>query len=136
MPHIHNRKLIARIWLYVTFCLITAAHYFFYRFSMDPLNTFAITRGLTFGCTLWTTVFLVAVWLRRGWARYILITLICGTIGGFAFCAMLLASQSVDPLPLQMRRVVAGLVLYSLALVPLGGSRSLRRYLEPRTAGE
>ena len=100
------------------------------------MNTFAVTRGLTFGCVLWTTVLLIAVWLRHAWARYVLITLICLAILVFGLLALTLAKETVDSIPLLVRMVTAGLVLYALALVPLGGSRSIGRYLAPRTAGE
>jgi len=136
MSHTRKRKLVARIWLCFTFIILTGAHYFFYRFSADPLNTFALTRGLTFGCVLWTTVLLGVVWMRHAWGRYVLITLICLAIVVFGLVALMLNNQSVDPIPGPVRMVIGGLVLYTAALVPLGASSALRRYLAPRTAGE
>ena len=77
MSHASRRKIRARIWLCVILLLLTGAHYYFYRFSIDRLNTYPITQGLTFGCVLWTTVIWGAMWLRHAWARYVMIALIC-----------------------------------------------------------
>ena len=129
MPQTKHRKLRARIWLCAVFLVLTAAPYFFYRFSIDRLNTFAVTRGMTFGCVLWTTVLLGAMWLRHGWARYVLISLLCLGVVGFGLIALMLAKESVDPLPGPVRAVVCGMGLYVLALIPLGASRSLRYLL-------
>jgi len=35
-----------------------------------------------------------------------------------------------------MHLVIGGLILYAVALVPLGVSRALRRYVAPREAGD
>jgi len=136
MTQTKHRKLRARIWLCLVFLVLTAAHYFYFRFSINPLNTFAVTRGMTFGCVLWTTVLLGAMFLRYAWARYVLISLLCLAILSFGLIALILTHQSVDPLPGPVREVVCGLGLYVLALIPLGASRSVRYLLAPRTAGE
>jgi hypothetical protein len=136
MHHARRNKIRARIWLCITFLLITGAHYYFYRFSIDRLNTYAISQGLTFGFVLWTTVVLGATWLRHGWARYLLIALLCLGIVSYSAIALLLQSESIDALPEMKRQVIYGLLLYTAALVPLGASHALRAYLAPRTAGE
>lgn len=131
-----HRKIRARIWLGVTLLLITGAHYFFYKFSIDRLNTYPISQGLTFGCVLWTTVLFGAMWLRYTWSRYVMITMICFGMIGFGVLAMLVRSESVDPLPGLMKLAVYGIGLYAIALVPLSASSSLRHFLGPKTAGE
>ena len=120
----------------IVFLLVTGAHYFFYKFSSDRLNNYPISQGLTFGCVLWTTVLFVAMWLRYGWSRYVMITMICFGIGGFSLLAMLVRSESVDPLPRLTKLVVCGAALYALALIPLSASSALRHFLGPKTAGE
>jgi hypothetical protein len=76
------------------------------------------------------------MWLRHGWARYLLIALICLGIISYSGIALVLQSESIDSLPELKRLVIYGLLLYTAALVPLGGSRALRSYLAPRTAGD
>ena len=136
MSHASKRKIRARIWLCVVLLLLTGAHYYFYRFSIDRLNTYPVAQGLTFSCVLWTTVVLGAMWLRHGWARYLLIALICLGIVSFSWIMLLLRGESLNPLPELTRVVVYGLLLYTAALVPLGASRALRAYVAPRTAGD
>jgi len=96
------------------------------------MNTYPISRGMTFGCTLWTTVLLGAIWLRYAWARYVLAALICVAIIGYGTIILILRSESVAPLPTATRAVVSGMFLYALALVPLGASHALRHFLGPR----
>ena len=120
----------------VVLLLVTGAHYFFYKFSTDQLNNYPISKGLTFGCVLWTTVLFGAMWLRYSWSRYAMITMICLSVVGFSVLAMLVRSESVDPLPRLMKLVVYGAGLYAVALVPLSASSSLRHFLGPKTAGE
>jgi len=120
----------------VTFLLLTAAHVLFYRFSFNSLNTYPVAQGMTAGSVLWTTVLLVAMWLRYAWSRYVMVATICAAIVGFSIVALLVRSESVDALPQLMRFVIGGLLLYALALIPLSASASLRHYLGPRTAGD
>lgn len=122
--------------MFVILLLVTGAHYFFYKFSTDRLNNYPISQGLTFGCVLWTTVLFGAMWLRYGWSRYVMITMISVSMTGFSLLAMMVRSESVDPLPQLMRLVVYGVGLYAVALVPLSASSSLRHFLGPKTAGE
>jgi hypothetical protein len=135
MPHLLKRKVWARIWILVVFLILMAGQWYFYRFSMDSMNTYAVSKGMTFGCALWSTVLLGAMWLRYGWARYFLIVLLCLAIIGFGAVALLLKSEMLSPIPGPTRSVIFGLLLYTLALVPLGASHDLRNYLGPRTAG-
>jgi len=75
------------------------------------------------------------MWMRNDWARYVLIVLTCLAIVGFGGVMLMLKKDSIIELPTATRAVVSGLLLYTLALVPLGASHSLRNYLGPRTAG-
>jgi hypothetical protein len=131
-----TKKMWARAWLCVILLLITGAHYFFYRFSSDPLNSYPVSQGLTFGCLLWTSVLWGAMWLRYGWARYLMITMICLAIAGFSLLAMLVRGDSVDPLQHLMKLAIFGILFYIAALVPLNTSSFLRHYMGPKTAGE
>jgi len=134
MQHSRKRKLWAKIWIAVTFLLLMAAEYFFLRFCRDSMNTYlAISWGMTFGCTLWTTVLLGAMWMRYGWARYVLVTLICLAIIGFGAIILVMRSESVAPLTTATRAVVIGMFFYAMALIPLGASHALRHFLGPRT---
>ncbi len=117
----------------MVFLLLMAGQWFFYRFSTDSMNTYPISQGMTFGCTLWSVVLLGAMWLRYGWARYALIVLLCLAIVGFGAVALLLKSEMLSPIPGTLRLAIFGLLLYALALVPLGASADLRNYLGPRT---
>ena len=119
----------------VSFLLLLGGQYFFYRFSTDSLNTYKISLGMTFGSALWTAVLVGAMWMRNDWARYVLIVLTCLAIVGFGGVMLMLKKDSIIELPTATRAVVSGLLLYTLALVPLGASHSLRNYLGPRTAG-
>jgi hypothetical protein len=130
-----QRKLRARLWLCVILCVLTGAHYFFYRFSANQDNPYPLTRGLTFGLVLWTSALLLAMWLRLGWARYVIIALLAAGIAGYGLSVLMMTSQSVDPLPEPVHAALEGMLLYALALVPLGISPSLRYFLAPRTAG-
>jgi hypothetical protein len=134
MSTVKRHKLRARLWLCFIFCALTGAHYFFYRFSIHPLNPYAVTRGLTFGLVVWTAVLLVAMWLRHGWARYVASSVMVLAIFGFGFAVMMLNRQSANPIPDATQEVLGGLVLYVIALVPMAGSQSLRLFLAPRTA--
>jgi len=136
MSHASRRKIRARIWLCVILLLITGAHYYFYRFSIDRMNTYPIAQGITFGCVLWTTVVWGAMWLRYNWARYLMVAVVTLAIISYSWIALLVRGESMNPLPELTRLVVYGLMLYAVALIPLGASRALRSYLAPRTAGD
>jgi len=131
-----TKKIWGRSWLGITLILITGAHYFFYRFSSDPLNTYRVCGGITCGCLLWTSVLWVAMWLRHMWARYLMITVICLAIATFCMLAMLVTRDSIDPLSHLMKQVAFGVLFYVAALIPLTWSSLLRQYLGPKTAGE
>lgn len=153
-----HRKLRARLWLVFIFCALAAGNFLFFRFSFHELNPFPITRGLAFGSSLFSAALIVALWLRLGWARYVLSAWLALAMFGFGFAVLMMHSRSSRPVPVpaQTAKVVAdrvaavvsaiplpeptkeavlGLLLYGVALVPLGLSRSLRRYSVPRTAG-
>lgn len=125
----------AWLWFAFMFCTLGAGHYLFFRFSFHPLNSLEITRGLAFGTTLWSTVLLIAMMMHRGWARYVLATGLVLAILAFGMAILVMNSRSIVPLPGPTKMAVLGLVCYALALVPLGVSTSIRRYLAPRTAG-
>lgn len=129
-----RQKLRARLWLCFIFCSLTGAHYLFYRFSIHPLNPYAVTRGVTFGLTLWTTVLVGAMWLRHGWARYVTVALLVIGFAEFGLTLLFLNSQSVSPIPDATQAVLGGLALYTIAMVPLVFSHSLHLFLAPRPA--
>ncbi|HEY3901583.1 MAG TPA: hypothetical protein VGM54_23430 [Chthoniobacter sp.] len=133
MQHSRKRKRWAKIWILVVFFLLTVAHFFFYRFSTDSLNTYKVSEGMTFGCALWSTVLLVAMWMRLGWARYVLGALICVSIFGFGALVLVLRSESIASMPTAMWTAAAGILFYIAALVPLGTAHTLRDFLSPRT---
>jgi hypothetical protein len=130
-----HSKVRARLWLTFIFCALAAANFLLFQFSFHPLNPFPITKGLTFGSSLWSAALILGMWLRLGWARYVLIAWLAVAILAFGLTALMMNSRSVKPLSEPTRVVIGALGLYALALVPLGMSRSLRRYLTPRTAG-
>ncbi len=130
-----NHRVRAFLWFVFILCALSGAHYCFYRFSFHPLNPFQITRGLTFASTLWSSVLLLAMVLHYAWARYVLIAWLVLVMFGFGMATLMMNSQSVATLPEPTKAALLGLLLYAVALTPLGFSRSLRRYLAPRTAG-
>jgi hypothetical protein len=134
--HTKQKKIRARIGLAVSLLLVTVGHYFFWRFSFDRTNTYPISQALTVGSIIWTTVLFGAMWLRYGWSRYVTITMICFAIIGFCSLALIVRSESIDPLAGLMKLVVIGVVFDALALIPLSASESIRIYLGPRTAGD
>jgi hypothetical protein len=133
MQHTRKRKLWAKIWIIVMFFLLTGAHWFLYRFSTDTFNIYRVSEGMTFGCALWSTVLLGAMWMRLGWARYVLGALICVSIFAFMVLMLMLWSDSVAPIQTAIRAAVGGILLYIATLVPLGTSHALRDFLSPRT---
>src|SRR5437016_833885 len=130
-----KQRIRAYLWLVFIFFTLAGANYFFFRFSFHQMNPLPMTRGLTFGSAIWSAVLLVAMLFHRAWARYILVTWLVMAMVAFAMSTLMMNGQSIAPLPEPTKAAVAGLALYALALVPLGISRSLRRYLGPRTAG-
>jgi ABC-type nitrate/sulfonate/bicarbonate transport system permease component len=92
-------------------------------------------RGMTFGLTLWTTALMAAMCMRLGWARYVLIALLVAAIIAIGLTVLMMTSQSANALPEPVHEALGGLGLYAVALIPLGASHSLRRFLAPRQAG-
>lgn len=127
-------KLRARLWLVFICGALCGAHFLFFRFSFHELNPFDLTRGLFFASALWSCALFVAITLRLGWARYALIVWLVVAMLGFGLMVLMMNSRSVKVLTEPTNAAVIGLGLCALALVPLGVSRSLRRYLAPRTA--
>ena len=125
----------ARLWLMFIFLVLGGAHFLFFRFTFHELNPFHLTRGLFFGSSLWSLALLIGVALRHGWARYVLIAWLVVAMMVFGLMVLMMNSRSVAALPEPTNAALIGLALCALALVPLGVSRSLRRYLAPRTAG-
>lgn len=136
MTHSKHRKQIAYLWLAFIGGALLGAHYFLFRFSFHPLNPFPVMRGLTIGLVLWTTALMVAMSMRLGWARYVLIALLTSAIVGFGLGAIMLSTESTSGLPDAVHAAVVGLGLYAVALFPLGASHALRRFLAPRHAGQ
>lgn len=130
-----RQKIFAYLWLLVTAILLGLGHFLFFHFSFHELNPFPITRGLCFASRLWSTALLIAMVLRHAWARYVLIAWLVVAIAGFSMATLFMNSRSAKPVPGPTQTAVAGLVLYALALIPLGAARPLRRFLAPRTAG-
>jgi len=130
-----NQRIWAYVWLLFILFALLGAHYYVYRFSFHPLNPFQVTRALVFASILWCSVLLVSMLLRLGWARYVMATWVVIAMIGFIMAMLMMNSQSVDPLPEPTHAVLKGLFFYALALVPLGISNALRRFLAPRTAG-
>lgn len=130
-----KKKLRARLWLLAVLVVLAAANYLLFQFSFHEMNPFPITRGISFGSSLWSLALLIAMWLRLGWARYVLVTWLVLVILVQGLFVLRMNSQSVNPLPEPTRIALIGLGLYALALVPLGASSSLRGFLGPKTAG-
>lgn len=130
-----KKKLRARLWLLAVLVVLTAANYLLFQFSFHEMNPFPITRGIAFGSSLWSAALLIAMWLRMGWARYVLVTWLSLAIVLQGLFVLRMNSQSVKPLPEPTRIALIGLGLYALALIPLGASTSLRAFLGPKTAG-
>jgi hypothetical protein len=128
-------KIRARLWLLFIFLVLAGGHFLFFRFSWDPMNPYPLTRGLTIASTIWSTVLASAMMMRRGWARYVLAAWLVFAMTGFGLATLMVNKQLVQMLTRPTQEVIAGLCLYGLALTPRGISRSVRRYLAPRTAG-
>jgi hypothetical protein len=135
MSHSSRRKHVAYLWLAFVGGALVVAHYFLFRFSFHPLNPFPVMRGLSFGLALWTAALMIAMCMRLGWARYVLIALLASAIVFFGLAAITMTTESVNALPEPIHAAVGGLGFYAVALFPLGASRALRRFLAPRQAG-
>jgi hypothetical protein len=123
------------LWLFFIICTLGGGHYLFYKFSFEPLNAMPMTRGLTFGSALWSAVLVLAMLLHKGWARYVLIVWLVFAMALFGLATLLTNTNSLMTVRGPTLDAMSGLALFALALAPLGASRSLRRYLAPRTAG-
>jgi hypothetical protein len=130
-----KKKLRARLWLLAVLVVLAAGNYLLFLFSFHELNPYPITRGIAFGSSLWSLALIIAMWLRMGWARYVLATWLVLAIVLQGLFILRMNSQSVKPLPEPTKIALIGLGLYALALIPLGASRSLRGFLGPKTAG-
>ncbi len=129
------RKIRPYLWLIAVFCVLGVGHALFFRFAFHELNPYPITRGVAFGSALWSTALIIAMALHLSWARYVLIGWLAAAFMVFGMVVLLMNKHSAIPLAGPTQDALVGMGLYALALVPLGISRSLRRYLGPRTAG-
>lgn len=132
---LQHYKTRAIVWFILILCALCGGHYLFFQFAFYPMNPFPITRGLAFGSFLFSTVLWVAMLLNKGWARYVLNIWLGIAIFAFGLAMLVMNTRSVEPLPVPTKQVILGMALYALAMTPLSASRSVRRYLAPRTAG-
>ena len=110
--------------LVVIFFMLRVPDAFCLYYSFDPVHPMPALRGSVLIGVLWSTVFLVAIWMGKRWARYLLIlftgyiSLICMLVFGSA----LLEHGRVVPGP-----AIAITALYLGATVIVIRSKSLRR---------
>ena len=118
----------ARIWLVVIFIAL--------RFS-DALCYFVLLRGQEVDSSglislvatvLWTSVFFIALWFRKPWARYLLITIMVlyASLPGMTLYMVLLEHGSVLPFPLAI--VFAQFAAYAGGATILIRSADIRRF--------
>ena len=129
-----QKKRRARIWLAVVFLALTAANALFLQFAFHPFNPYPQLRGLVIGAMLWSLVLIVIIWRRQAWARYVLLTLMIGTVAGFALALLMISNNRLPITPDAVQPAAIAIGLYLAALVPLVGSRSIHHLMGPMTA--
>ena len=119
----HHSSKSAKVLLVVIFFMLRVPDAFYLYFSFDPVHPVPALRGSILIGILWTTVFLVAIWMRKRWARYLLIlfTGYVSLIFMLVFGSVLLEG-GVVPGP-----AIATTALYLGATVIVIRSKSLRR---------
>jgi hypothetical protein len=132
MPeHLHDRghrTRHARTFLIVVFLLQRLGDVAVIGFTFFASASALLLRGLAIGSLMWTTVFLVGVWRRLRWARYVL------TGFGWAYAVLLCGwvLSAWDELKPILRNpylaLVAGAILYVAANVILVRSRRVRHF--------
>ena len=133
-PHVPpNWKLRARLWIGALLVLLASADYLLLRFSYDPFNPLPLLSGLAVLGALGSKVLLVAMWLRKPWARYALGTLLVLSITGFSIVLFYITGGNLPRPQGLLKKPVVGIALQALALVPLARSRSIRKQLHPMT---
>ena len=133
-PHVPpNWKLRARLWIGVLFLLLVGADYMLLRFSYDPFNPMPLLTGLAILSALGSKVMLIAMWLRKPWARYGLGTLLVLSIAGFSVVLFFILGGNLPRPQGLLKKAAVGMALQAVALVPLARSRSIRKQLHPMT---
>lgn len=131
-----NWKLRARIWICVIFLVLCGADYLLLTFSFNRSISDRLQplMGLAVLGAIFTKVLLIGMWRRMGWARYALGTVLFLSIMGFAVGMFVIFGEgTVVREPGVVKKLVAGMALQALALVPLARSRSIRRQMHPMT---
>ena len=109
MSHRHHRRhepevvRTARWILAGIFLLLCVADAVCYNYSSNPLVSDPVVRGHVIVSLLWTTVFLIPLWMRRVWARYVLILF----LGYIALSTCVLASMMIFSPDILVRPLMA-----------------------------
>jgi len=109
MSHHHHRRhepeivRTARWILAGIFLLLCAADAVCYYYSSNPLVSDPVIRGHVIVSLLWTTVFLILLWMRRVWARYVLIVF----LGYIALITCLVVSMMIFSPDILVRPLMA-----------------------------
>ena len=131
-----NWKLRARIWIGVIFLLLCGADYLLLNSSRNPFisDRLPMLTGLGVLGAIFTKVLLIGMWRRMAWARYALGTVLFLSIMGFGMgLFFILGEGSVVRERGVVKKLMAGMALQALALVPLARSRSIRRQMHQMT---
>src|SRR4051812_2398514 len=68
-----SRTKSAKVMLVAIFVLLRLSDAFCFQAAYSALHPSPAMRGLTMIAGVWTTIFLVAVWMQKRWARYFLV---------------------------------------------------------------
>ena len=136
LPDHPNWKLRARIWIGVIFLVLCGADYLLLNSSRNRFisDRLPLLTGLAVLGAVFTKVLLIGMWRRMAWARYALGTVLFISLMGFAVGMFFIVGEgTVVREPGVLKKLMAGMALQALALVPLARSRSIRRQMHQMT---
>ena len=133
-PHVPpNWKLRARLWIGVLFLLLAGSDYMLLCFSYDRDNPLPQISGVVILGALGSKLLLICMWRRLSWARYALATLLSLSIAALALGMILIIGDYMAHSEGSLKKLLVGIALQALALVPLARSRSIRKQMHPMT---
>ncbi len=97
-----------------------------YWISLDEMHPIPALRANILAISLWTTVFLGAVWIRKRWARYALLVCVCYVVLVDILVMSTLLPSDFHLRPFPTITITARMLFYVGAATMLIRSRSIR----------
>ena len=92
LRHTH-RKRTARIFLVLIFLLLGAGSGALFLYALSDQNPWRLLLGVLIGYSLSFILLLVGIWLRKPWARYVLISVNWLMVALFSLTALILGAK-------------------------------------------